>query len=277
MTGYRHEIEVRAGEVRRRCAKCGLWGRRSPNPRRSDFHWNTDKFHPHCRDCHNRRLRAAYLAKHGGYVRPRIERVLIDDYGVEIRVRRCRLCYSWLAASKDLFALRRGGLSSECRTCSRERLAEYRRRNRQHVRAKNRQSYANRAIDRFLKAEQEGRVFKPRLQFEAPELWLPTTPELQAWLRRAISALDEESRSGQVEGGVKRLAELAGCSERTIRRLRDGGFATVRVSLMSALIEAAPGGGGFEDIWPDYEEALRLGDALRFDTNRRLSRERSAA
>ncbi len=262
MRAKRQEVQVKEGEIRRRCPKCGLWGRRSPNPRRSDYHWNADKFHPHCRDCHNKRLRAAYLRKHGGYVRPRTERTLVDDYGIEVRVRRCRLCFRWLEASRELFALRRGGLSSECRTCCRARLADYRRKNREHVRASNRRSYANRAIDRFLKAEQEGRVFKPRLEFKAQDRWLPVEP-FSEWLKETIPRFDELNKYGVVDGGITRLAEAVGCSERHVRRLRDGQHSTVRLSDVLVFLEVT--GGAVEDIWPDYETAIEEGFRRRFE------------
>ena len=291
MTTDPHLIDVLAGEMKYRCSDCRRWGRRSENKLRSDFghhgwtNQGTRAYHGRCRECFNkaRRLRRP---KAGVLPARKFSHTVevVDDYGVLRVVRLCSDCRHWLPADREYFdgrGKKRPGLAPFCRECRLRKQREEYRRNPVRKRAQNRKRHRERygelrALDRALQAYDVGREFYPRRKVQHRDGWLPTGP-LQPWLRETIARLNEETRFGHIAGGIKKLADGTGLSERGVRRLRDGEYATVRASVVAKLFEAAGGTTVLQDIWPDYEEALRLGDALRFDTNRRLSRERSAA
>lgn len=275
MTESPREVRVLQGELRARCKRCKRWGRKSPTPSRSEFslHGKTSSgdtaWRLECRDCQNHAYRVR-LRKKRPPARLACNTVdVTDDYGVIQRVRRCNLCLSWLPATLEVFDGRgkKGGLQVWCKECRRAKQRADYQRNPKPKRKRNRRYYHEvradiLSIDRALKAEQEGREYRPIREVKQVEQWLTIEP-FSEWLKQTIPRFDELNKYGTLDGGITRLAEAVGCSERHVRRLRDCEHSTVRLSDVLRYLEFA--GGIVEDIWPDYEEAIEEGFRRRFE------------
>ncbi len=269
-------IQVRPGELRYYCKSCRRWGRRSDDLLRTDFGHHgrkpdgERKYRGSCRECLNRRRRAS-RRKAGALERKFSHTVEFpDDYGTLVTVRLCSDCRHWLPADTEHFDRRgrqRPDLLSFCKDCRRAKQAAAYHANPEPRRAKMRERHHAhygelRALDRALRAAEEGKPFYPRRKVSHTEQWLPTEP-FGAWLRRTIPRYDELNKYNVVDGGITRLADAVGCSERHVRRLRDCKHSTVRLSDVLRFLEFA--GGAVEDIWPDYEAAIEEGFRLRFE------------